>query len=123
MNKIENPSCSFCGNGPKQAKKLIAGPYTFICDECVGLCVAVLAEEYKPADVTQQMTLSLRVKELELVIHRAVALLGDKIANTVWRCVYCDEITHSDVEARSHAMTCEKHPAVVALKAYEVSRG
>jgi len=30
--------CSFCGKGPKQVAKLIAGPSVFICDECVALC-------------------------------------------------------------------------------------
>lgn len=42
--------CSFCGIEQRRAKKLIAGPAVFICDECVGLCVDVLAED-KNGDV------------------------------------------------------------------------
>src|SRR5215831_12478560 len=31
-------ACSFCGKSQKQARKLVAGPGVFICDECIGLC-------------------------------------------------------------------------------------
>jgi hypothetical protein len=30
--------CSFCGKSQHDVSKLIAGPDSFICDECVGLC-------------------------------------------------------------------------------------
>ena len=30
--------CSFCSKGPKQVKKLVAGPSVYICDECIELC-------------------------------------------------------------------------------------
>ena len=36
--------CSFCGKSQKQVKQLIAGPGVYICDECVALCVEILAE-------------------------------------------------------------------------------
>jgi len=36
--------CSFCGKPPQQVAKLIAGPGFWICDECVALCVEILAE-------------------------------------------------------------------------------
>jgi ClpX C4-type zinc finger/Clp amino terminal domain, pathogenicity island component len=38
-------SCSFCGKDRTQAKKLIAGPGVYICDECIDLCHEILAEE------------------------------------------------------------------------------
>lgn len=37
--------CSFCGKSQEQVKKLIAGPGTYICDECVDLCNEILDEE------------------------------------------------------------------------------
>lgn len=37
--------CSFCGKSNHEVTKLIAGPTVFICDECVVLCVDILAEE------------------------------------------------------------------------------
>ncbi len=38
-------TCSFCGKSQKEVKKLIAGPTVYICDECIGLCNDILAEE------------------------------------------------------------------------------
>ncbi|WP_156051514.1 ATP-dependent Clp protease ATP-binding subunit ClpX [Allokutzneria albata] len=40
------PKCSFCGKGQEQVRRLIAGPVgVYICDECVGLCNELAAEE------------------------------------------------------------------------------
>ena len=38
-------SCSFCGKSQKQVLKLIAGPGVHICDECIELCVEIIADE------------------------------------------------------------------------------
>jgi len=48
--------CSFCGRGQDEVQRLIAGPGTvFICDECVALCSAIIAEESEvPPVVTQR---------------------------------------------------------------------
>ncbi|HDH01404.1 MAG TPA: AAA family ATPase, partial [Nitrospirae bacterium] len=44
--KVEDKlGCSFCGKSQEEVKKLIAGPSVYICDECVGLCNEILAEE------------------------------------------------------------------------------
>jgi ATP-dependent Clp protease ATP-binding subunit ClpX len=37
--------CSFCGRAQEEVKKLIAGPTVYICDECVGLCNEIIADE------------------------------------------------------------------------------
>jgi ATP-dependent Clp protease ATP-binding subunit ClpX len=38
--------CSFCGRGQEDVQRLIAGPGTVcICDECVALCGAIIADE------------------------------------------------------------------------------
>ena len=37
--------CSFCGRKQDEVRKLIAGPTVYICDECVGLCNEIMAEE------------------------------------------------------------------------------
>ena len=41
----QNLCCSFCGKSQKEVKKLIAGPTVYICDECIGLCNDIIAEE------------------------------------------------------------------------------
>jgi len=45
----EKLNCSFCGKTQVEVKKLIAGPSVYICDECVGLCNEILAEEMEAA--------------------------------------------------------------------------
>ncbi len=37
--------CSFCNKGQREVKKLIAGPTVFICDECVDICLDIIAED------------------------------------------------------------------------------
>ena len=44
-NRNINLSCSFCGKGQREVKKLIAGPTVYICDECIRLCNDIIAEE------------------------------------------------------------------------------
>jgi ATP-dependent Clp protease ATP-binding subunit ClpX len=44
-NESSGVSCSFCGKGQREVKKLIAGPTVYICDECIELCNDILAEE------------------------------------------------------------------------------
>jgi len=39
------PTCSFCGKRHDEVEKLIAGPDVNICDECVGLCSEIVAED------------------------------------------------------------------------------
>ena len=44
---VEDRKCSFCGRSYENVKNLIAGPpplNAFICDECIAVCVKILAE-------------------------------------------------------------------------------
>ena len=43
-------SCTFCGKGQEDVRKLIAGPSVYICDECVDLCNDIIEEEVKAND-------------------------------------------------------------------------
>ncbi len=44
--KSEGPKiCSFCGKSADIARRLIAGPGVYICDECVHVCKKILDEE------------------------------------------------------------------------------
>ena len=48
VNK-ESPSdllrCSFCNKSQREVRKLIAGPNVYICDECVDICLDIIAED------------------------------------------------------------------------------
>ncbi len=47
--------CSFCNKNQRDVKKLIAGPTVYICDECVDICLDIIAEE---RDTQEQKTKS-----------------------------------------------------------------
>jgi hypothetical protein len=48
--------CSFCAKPSSEVAKVIAGPGVYICDECVGLCNAILAaEQQKPSQPGTQL--------------------------------------------------------------------
>ncbi len=48
MGKVKGEgakACSFCGKSGDIARRLIAGPGVYICDECVNVCKKILDEE------------------------------------------------------------------------------
>jgi ATP-dependent Clp protease ATP-binding subunit ClpX len=38
-------ACSFCGKHQRQVDKLIAGPGVYICNQCIDLCVEIIAQQ------------------------------------------------------------------------------
>lgn len=48
VEEVAISSCSFCGKEQHEVRKLVAGLSVFICDECIGLCSGIIAEEDKP---------------------------------------------------------------------------
>ncbi len=52
-----NLSCSFCGKGQREVRKLIAGPTVYICDECIKLCNDIIAEESEREESKPQVNL------------------------------------------------------------------
>ena len=44
----ESLRCSFCNKDQRDVKRLIAGPTVYICDECVDICLDIIAEEREP---------------------------------------------------------------------------
>lgn len=53
-------ACSFCGKARTEVAKLCADRASFICDECVALCCAVLAEQL-PGDQRFAMLVPVRI--------------------------------------------------------------
>ncbi len=45
QNNAEERVCSFCGKSAQYARRIIAGPGVYICDECVKVCEQILTEE------------------------------------------------------------------------------
>ncbi|GAB3667643.1 ClpX C4-type zinc finger protein [Nocardioides korecus] len=50
MPDIEKTSCSFCLKPVNEVSKLIEGPGTHICDECVAVCVEILSNAPESSD-------------------------------------------------------------------------
>ena len=44
MNK--GVRCSFCGKSQESAKRIVAGPNVYICDECIDLCKNIVENEF-----------------------------------------------------------------------------
>ena len=42
--------CSFCGKPQSQVKRLISGSGVYICNECVGLCQDIIADEERASE-------------------------------------------------------------------------
>ncbi len=45
FSRRKNLRCSFCNKSQHDVKLLIAGPRIFICDECVDICITIIAEQ------------------------------------------------------------------------------
>ena len=62
--------CSFCNKSQREVKKLIAGPTVFICDECVDICLDIIAEDRM---LEQQQDTSLpKPKEIKALLDEYV---------------------------------------------------
>lgn len=51
-DKTTAVTCSFCGKGKDEVKKIITGPKVCICDECVEVCNDILAGESEKTSLT-----------------------------------------------------------------------
>ena len=49
--------CSFCGKSQHEVRKLIAGPTVYICNECVEVCLDIIAEDRVHEAKTRQQIL------------------------------------------------------------------
>jgi len=67
-----NLCCSFCGKSQKEVKKLIAGPTVYICDECIGLCNDIIAEEIQKDETYTGLTSIPKPREIRRVLDEYV---------------------------------------------------
>jgi ATP-dependent Clp protease ATP-binding subunit ClpX len=64
--------CSFCGKSQKEVKKLIAGPTVYICDECIGLCNDIIAEEIEREEQTYGLATIPKPVEIKKILDEYV---------------------------------------------------
>ena len=53
MTSTDALICSFCLNNEQDVQKIIAGPGSYICNECVSLCVEILASTAEPQSTAE----------------------------------------------------------------------
>ncbi len=76
----ESKVCSFCGKTEDMAKKIIAGPGVYICDECIAVCERIIADETK--SLTAEFTDELPPpKEIKAYLDQYV--IGQEMAKKV----------------------------------------
>ena len=98
--------CSFCNKSQRDVKKLIAGPTVYICDECVDICLDIIAEDRKEEPGTTDGAASLpkpkEIKEFldQYVIgqERAKKRLAVAVYNHYKRIDYQQKTPRQDVE-------------------------
>jgi ATP-dependent Clp protease ATP-binding subunit ClpX len=61
-------TCSFCGKGQDEVRKLVAGPMVYICDECIELCNDIVAEEYEKEGFKKKPPSILKPTEIKRVL-------------------------------------------------------
>lgn len=83
-------NCSFCDKSQNHVRKLIAGPNANICDECVDVCLNVLADQDEPTppvlsdperigymtDVSAHLRTACALCSTHFPLHQALALQG-----------------------------------------------
>jgi ATP-dependent Clp protease ATP-binding subunit ClpX len=94
--------CSFCNKSQREVKKLIAGPTVFICDECVDICLDIIAEDRMLEQ--QQDTALPKPKEIKALLddyvigqEQAKKKLAVAVYNHYKRIDFAEK-AHGDVE-------------------------
>ena len=64
--------CSFCNKSQKEVKKLVAGPDVHICEDCIGLCNDIIADEIQKRADHQEEEQLLRPAEIKGILDKYV---------------------------------------------------
>jgi len=96
--------CSFCGKSQHEVRKLIAGPTVYICNECVEVCLDIIAEDRVHEAKARQQVLA-KPPEIKAYIDEYVIgqeMAKKKLAVAVYnhyrRIEYQRGRGHNDVE-------------------------
>ncbi|MEN3942357.1 ATP-dependent Clp protease ATP-binding subunit ClpX [Prosthecobacter sp. SYSU 5D2] len=64
--------CSFCGKSHAEVRKLIAGPGVYICDNCIGVCKAILDKEAEQESETTPALTVPRPADISAILDQHV---------------------------------------------------
>src|SRR5258706_3808494 len=92
--------CSFCNKSQRDVKKLIAGPTVYICDECVDICLDIIAEERSKESKKTRSSLP-KPKEIKSFLDEYIIgqdRAKEKLAVAVYNQYKRNEISRKDGE-------------------------
>jgi ATP-dependent Clp protease ATP-binding subunit ClpX len=107
MPKKENGDevlrCSFCNKSQREVKKLIAGPTVFICDECVDICLDIIAEDrmleqQQETNLPKPMEIKGLLDEYVIGQEQAKKKLAVAVYNHYKRIDYSEKAHGNDIE-------------------------
>ncbi len=107
MPKKENGDevlrCSFCNKSQREVKKLIAGPTVFICDECVDICLDIIAEDrmleqQQDTNLPKPMEIKALLDEYVIGQEQAKKKLAVAVYNHYKRIDYSEKSHGNDIE-------------------------
>ena len=78
--------CSFCGKTQNVANRLIAGNGAYICDECIRLCMSIIADdvdEAEPVEQTPELEFESLPKPADIKANLDEYIVGQDRAKTV----------------------------------------
>ena len=78
--------CSFCGKTQNVANRLIAGNGAYICDECIRLCMSIIADdvdEVEPVEQTPELEFESLSKPADIKANLDEYIVGQDRAKTV----------------------------------------
>ena len=96
--------CSFCNKSQREVRKLIAGPNVYICDECVDICLDIIAED-RTRDARESRRSLAKPEEIKTFLdsyvigqESAKKKLAVAVYNHYRRIDYLSHSTRPDVE-------------------------
>ncbi|MEW6097071.1 MAG: ATP-dependent Clp protease ATP-binding subunit ClpX, partial [bacterium] len=107
----EGLRCSFCGKGQLEVKRLIAGPGVYICDECIGLCNEIMAEEWFNDQRDTQVGLLPRPKEIKTILDEYV--IGQERAKKILAVAVYNHYKRINANLRKSDVELEKSNIVL----------
>ena len=82
----KNIRCSFCGKTQNVANRLIAGNGAYICDECIRLCMSIIADdvdEVERVEQTPELEFESLPKPADIKANLDEYIVGQERAKTV----------------------------------------
>ncbi len=105
--------CSFCNKSSKAVRKLIAGPTVYICDECVDVCVHIIADDRVAS-----------AKRRNCNPELGSTLSAEWPPSDAW-CAFCGEVAELETALliENRTLLCERCVSAITLAASEAHKG